>query len=108
MIKEEKVYISGKITGLDLEFVDKKFNDSEEFLRSLGYVNIINPMKFSPIIEGKKWVEYLLDDIKVLFECDIIYLQNDWGISKGARVEYAVAQEIGLKFLFENDFNINK
>ena len=108
MVKEEKVYISGKITGLDLDYVNKKFNNSEEFLHSLGYDDIINPMKYSPIVEDKTWEEYLIEDIKILFECDVIYLQNDWGTSKGARLEYAVAKEIGLRFLFENDFNINK
>lgn len=103
MIKKEKIYISGKITGLDLNNVEKKFQESEDFLKSLKYENVINPHKLHPYIEGKKWEEYLIDDIKLLFECDIIYLQNDWGLSKGARLEYTIAKELGLKIMFEND-----
>ena len=106
MIKKEKIYISGKITGLNMDYVDKKFKESEDLLKILGYENIINPHKLHPFIEGKKWEEYLIDDIKLLFECDVIYLQDDWGLSKGARLEYVIAKELGLKVLFENNFKI--
>ena len=39
-----KIYISGKITGLNQTDVEKKFETQEFFLQSKGYV-VVNPLK---------------------------------------------------------------
>lgn len=100
-----KIYISGKITGLPLNKVAKKFAYHSQLLELKGY-EPVNPLIISPFEEFKSWHEYMIDDIKVLFECDAIYLLRDWGQSRGARIEYQIAKELGLKILFEGEYNI--
>lgn len=33
-----------------------------------------------------------------------LFMQKDWGQSKGARVEYAIARELGLQIYHEGSF----
>jgi len=47
----------------------------------------------------------MVDDISALLECEAIYMVKDWGQSKGARLEYAIAKELGLYILFDGEFN---
>ena len=102
-----KVYISGKITGYDLKVAEAKFNESEEFLRLKGF-HPINPFKLSETHQDKTWKDYMIDDIRWLFDCDAIYLHNDWWQSKGARIEYQIAKELNLKVMFADEFlNLN-
>jgi len=98
-----KVYISGKITGYDLKVAEAKFNESEEFLRLKGF-HPVNPFKLSETQPDKTWKDYMIDDIRGLFDCDAIYLHNDWGQSKGARIEYQIAKELNLKVMFAGEF----
>ena len=45
------------------------------------------------------------DDISALMKCDAIYMLNDWGQSRGARIEYVIAKELGLEIIYEGEFN---
>ena len=91
-----KVYISGKISGMPLKTAKKKFSKSEEYLKKQGYFPV------NPIGTGERtWKEYLIEDIALLFDCDAIYMQKDWGQSRGSRIEYEVAKELGLLIMFE-------
>ena len=98
-----RVYISGKITGYDIEVAESKFNESEEFLRLKGFTPV-NPFKLSETHPDKTWKDYMIDDIRWLFDCDAIYLHSDWGQSKGARIEYQIAKELNLKVMFAGEF----
>lgn len=71
-----RVYLSGKITGLPMEEVEKKFSEAEEYFRGKGY-EVENPLKISPYKEGKQWQEYMLEELPVLLECDMIALLDD-------------------------------
>jgi hypothetical protein len=99
-----KVYISGKISGLPIKQAKAKFKASEQLLKLKGYTPI-NPFKITPYNEGTTWHEYMLADIISLFYCDAIYMQRDWGMSKGARIEYGIAKELGLTIFFETEYN---
>ena len=102
-----KIYISGKISGLPLIQVIEKFKWHSGFLSLKGHTPI-NPMDISPFKPNKEWKDYMIDDIKVLFECDAIYMLKDWGQSKAARIEYNIAKELGLNIIFEGEFNADK
>lgn len=95
-----KIYISGQITGLGVEEAKAKFDKGEKALTVQGYIPI-NPIKVNTPIEGKTWKEYMLDDIKLLFDCEAIFLLNNWRTSKGARIEYLIAKETGMTILME-------
>jgi hypothetical protein len=90
---KRKVYISGKIAGLPRADVEKKFKESEEFLRELGY-EPISPLN-SGVPAGSTWEQYLAADILILLKCDAIFMQDDWEDSPGARLEYEVAYAAG-------------
>lgn len=96
----KKVYISGKITGLSVEEITSKFHNAEVTLSALG-VECINPFTAVPYVKGKTWEEYMVDDFRLLLQCDTIYLLDNWQDSKGAKVELAVAKELGLNILYE-------
>ena len=60
----------------------------------------VNPMKLEHL-HAKNWEDYMAEDLKELLKCDGIYLMKNWGSSRGARCEYALAKELGLIIIFE-------
>ena len=99
-----KVYISGKITDLQIEEAFKIFERAELIISANGYIPV-NPMKVNKHTEGKTWEEYMLDDIRVLFDCEAIYMLDNWEESTGARIEYQIAKELGMQIIFEEEQN---
>lgn len=106
-----KIYISGKITGLSLVVAEMNFEKVEKIILDLGH-EPINPMKIIPYDPKLTWEDYMIGDIKALFECQAIFMQENWAESKGARIERSIAFEMGLiiKHLplnkgFYNEFN---
>jgi hypothetical protein len=94
----EKVYISGKITGLPISEVEKKFNDAEMLLLKNGY-SVANPMSL-PHLHNKSWVSYMKEDIAAMMKCEAILLLPDYIESKGALIEYDLANKLGFKIMF--------
>lgn len=99
-----KIYISGKISGLPFTEVVDKFGFHQRLLKIKGY-EPVNPLVVSPFDSKKQWSDYMVDDIAALIKCDAIYMLKDWGQSRGARVEYLIAKELGLKVFFDGEFN---
>jgi hypothetical protein len=99
-----KIYISGKISGLPIQPVIEKFKWHAVFLELKGHESI-NPFDVSPLDESKDWHDYMIEDIAALFKCEAIYMLKDWGQSRGARIEYQIAKELGLQIFFEGEFN---
>jgi hypothetical protein len=95
-----KVYISGKISGLDYQEAFKKFEEAEKDVIQFGGVPV-NPMKICGNNPDWTWEDYMDKDLAALLRCEGIYMLNNWGASKGARVEYAVAKELGLTIVFQ-------
>ena len=50
---------------------------------------------------GKSWTWYMRKDIAGLMECDAIFLLKDWEESRGARLEYHIAQQLEIKIFRE-------
>lgn len=97
-----RVYISGKITGLPYDEAVKKFNNSKDIInKAFRRPVIINPIEISPFDPKKEWQHYMKDCIIQLLTCNVIVLQKDWRQSKGARIEYAIAAELGLQIYLE-------
>ena len=94
------IYISGKITGLSIEEAMENFLKAEKHLIDKCDCYVINPMN-KPIEEGKTWGQYMLEDIEKLFECEAIYMLSNWEDSKGAKIEYAIAKNMGKVILYE-------
>jgi len=100
-----KVYISGKITGLDIEKARDNFFLAEMNVRMMG-LTPINPMNKKYLFNKVKkipWLIYMICDICLLLKCTGIYLQENWQESKGARVEYRVAKFFGCIIIKEKE-----
>lgn len=89
-----KVYISGKVSGLPPADTFVKFGKAEFWLREQGH-EPVNPLDFcSPDWD---WPRCMRECIAEMLKCDAICLLNDWHHSKGAQLEYHVAQMLGLR-----------
>lgn len=94
------IYISGKITGDDN--YKKKFEAAHRTLRRFfdGGVLVVNPAQLDLGPEAT-WKDYMKECIRMLCQCDTIYMLPDWKKSKGARFERKVAKKLGIKVMYE-------
>ena len=103
-MKREKIYISGKISGLDFDEVCRRFGDAEKHLQKLGY-RTSNPTKMTLCVWLAQHGHYRLCLwIQLLWmsaTCQCIYLLDGWHTSDGARAERAVARVMGITALYE-------
>ncbi|MCJ1887384.1 DUF4406 domain-containing protein [Pseudomonas sp. LA21] len=89
----KRIYLAGPMTGLP-EFNYPAFHAEAARLRQLGY-HVENPAEINP--EGGDWAACMRRDIPQLIACDTIALLPGWDKSKGARLEYHVATELGMQ-----------
>ncbi len=95
-----RIYISGKITGLNITIAKYNFYSAQKHLLLKG-LNPINPFDIVKYDEDKHWEDYMIECINVLFKCDSIFMLKNWQDSKGARIERHIAAEMGLKIMYE-------
>lgn len=88
-----KVYISGPITGIPYDKVEMSFNLAENRLKEEGF-EVVNPLN-NGLAVSSSWREHMKADIKLLMECDTIYLLKGYKESKGAMIEYDLARILG-------------
>ena len=96
-MNRQKVYISGPITGLPFEKVEQAFNDAEIRLQEEGY-ETVNPLE-NGLTKDHSWKEHMKADIKLLMDCDTIYLIKGYKNSKGAMIEYDLARILGYDII---------
>lgn len=88
------IYISGQISGLDYDDAFQMFADAEAFLASRG-LTPVNPMKSEGEVPGRKWAEYIAEDVLLIDDCDAIYMLPNWQNSNGAKVERHLCEVLG-------------
>lgn len=98
-MKKHNIYISGKISGLDLEDVKKLFDSAKITINTWRreykwnrpeYGDAISPLDLDHS-KNKKWIDYMITDIIALWPCDAIYMLKNWKQSNGARIEWFIA-----------------
>lgn len=94
-----KIYISGQITGLTPEEYAALFFAAEKRLIEQGY-DVTNPLN-NGVAPGEPWQEHMKADIRLLLECDAIYMLPNWELSTGATLERNIAQTLGLNVFYE-------
>jgi len=95
---KNKVYISGKISGIE-NLAVILFEKAESDLKNRGF-DPINPMKLNHE-HDKSWRSYMREDIKALCGCEVIYMLLNWTDSKGAIIEHTIAMYLGLTVEYE-------
>lgn len=106
MNKKPRCYLSGAITGV--KNANKLFTRAEEKLELEGY-EVINPFKFGEHLKKEyakenkvpAYENYMRGDIELLINCDAIYLLENWGTSKGARLEKKIAEVLDMQIMTE-------
>ncbi len=102
-----KTYISGRITGLEISEAFSNFEIAELELKNNGH-EPVNVMKLFRNIPDWEWKDYMIADIKVLFECEAIYMQRNYQESKGAKIEHSIASHLGLIIYYEGMEGLDK
>lgn len=110
-MKKLKIYISGPISGTDIEETRKKFKSVQVMLEAQGY-EVFNPME-NGLPPESTTNEHMHRDLAELTKegrkrYDAIYMMRRWTHSKGCKVEFDVATAIGLIIFFEEAGNFVK
>lgn len=98
-MKQKRIYISGPISGYDIEERRKAFEDAQTFLEAQDY-EVVNPME-NGLPDDAPTRAHMRRDVEMLMTCDYIYMMRRWTHSKGCKLEFDVATAIGLHVLFE-------
>ena len=107
-MKRTKIYISGQISGLEPEDAESTFNKMEKALRALGY-SVVNPTRLGVSdVSGKGWDYYMKEGIKLLMDCDAIYMLQSWDNSRGAWIEWKLAYDLGMPVYKESNGDLLK
>ncbi len=95
-----KIYIAGKISGLNRDDVIKKFEAAQKYLVAKGHQVFIPSIL--PAYEEVSHEDYLHICYAIIDVCDAIYMLSDWQQSEGARLEYEYAIDNKKQFIFQN------
>lgn len=91
-----KIYIAGKITGLHYEEAESLFIHTATAIEKAGHTPL-NPMALVDQTPGRTYNEYLLDALRVMMlEAEAVYFLDNWIDSTGARIEFAIANELDM------------
>lgn len=97
MSRVPRVYVAGPMTGLpDLNF--PAFLSRASLLRARG-AHVENPAEINPD-PGMDWADAMRQDIPRLLTCDTIDLLPGWEKSRGATLEYHIAQSLGMTICY--------
>lgn len=94
-----KIYISGKISGMDESEARKLFAAAFIQLQDWNH-EPVDPMTL-PHDHGRTWLEFMREDIKALMDCEAIYMLENWTESQGAKIELSLAASLGMKIIFQ-------
>ena len=96
--RDRRIYIAGPMTGIE-DYNFPAFNRAAGMLRESGWV-VENPADHG-VVEGASWSDYLAYDLTRLGTCGAVYLLRGWQNSKGAKLEYLIAKELGMVIIEE-------
>jgi hypothetical protein len=95
-MKNRRVFLSGKVSGLPRWYVVIKFMLYDLFLTMMGY-EVYNPVR--EIDKKTSWKGAMEICTTELMYCEYIYFQFDWWISKGSIHEMIKASLRNKKLL---------
>jgi hypothetical protein len=91
----DRVYIAGRVTGLEYDDYYFEFYCAEKQLEFKGY-EVVNPVRFCKVHWGwKRCMTVCL--FHLIFRCNKVYMLAGWEQSRGARIEYKIARMLRYK-----------
>lgn len=96
-----KVYIAGKVTGLQKDEIFKKFYESGKQLKKDGHT-VMSPAVLV-LNEGFEHEDYMHICYAMIDVCDAVFMQKDWQDSKGARMELQYAKDWKKLIIYEDE-----
>ena len=96
-----KVYIAGKVTGLNKTAVLSKFYESGKLLKEKGHA-VMSPAVLV-LNEDFEHGDYMHICYAMIDVCDAVYMQKDWQNSTGARMELQYAKDRKKQILYEDE-----
>lgn len=99
-MEQNKIYISGPISGYDYEERQQAFAKVQEILELIGY-EVKNPLD-NGVPKNASTHQHMKADLKMLLDCDEILMMKNWNRSAGCHTELNVAVAAGMKVSFES------
>ena len=94
------IYISGKITNEDKEIQAKNLARFFEVEKELGE-RCINPARHGDSPD-RSYESYVIQDLILIFaHRPELYMMKGWEESRGARLEWELAHQLGLTITYE-------
>lgn len=93
---KEKVFISGKVSGMEYYVAYQTFANADRFLSQQGY-KVVNPMKICK--KHWSWLRCMAKCLWAMMFCNKIYQLPNWKDSRGARIEYKWAKLLRKRIL---------
>ena len=103
------VYVSGAISGVDTLFARAEFNLAEEEAHKLypGY-SVYNPYVVGAGLPKDWTYDQIMNlDLAVLEDCEVIYMMDNWQMSKGAKIEHDFAKSHNIEIVYQKDMQKN-
>ena len=92
----KRIYIAGPITN-NPDYV-KQFREAEQMLKKKGF-RVLNPIHNT----GDSYKELIDKGLAMLMICDAIYMLPGWEESKGATLEIAYAETVGIEIIYAQE-----
>lgn len=84
--------------GFSAEDILDRFEAAKAEVVAMGH------QPFSPsdvVLENPTYQDFMIADLKMLLDCEAIYMMSGWRASGGASLEYDVAVVCGLTIMFQ-------
>lgn len=98
-----RIYISGKVSGLDEKEVANKFAKAKQYCIDKYKCDVVDPVEEVAFDNTKTWQYFMKEDIKLLLDCDTIFMLEDWVDSRGAKVELGLAKSLDYDVIYEGN-----
>jgi alkyl sulfatase BDS1-like metallo-beta-lactamase superfamily hydrolase len=87
-----KIYLAGKITGLDPKEAERLFAEAEAAITKAGHTPL-NPLALVDQTPGRTYDEYLGDALAIMTrDSEALFMLDNWPESNGARIEFYTAK----------------
>lgn len=102
LVKPTKVYLAGPMTGFP-EYNYPAFFQAAEMLRERGLL-VQNPAEHAQRNPQFSWEGYMRQSLKLMLDCDELYLLPGWGKSNGANIEHNLALDLNMPISYPEDW----